>query len=274
MSLRGALRELLPNAALRAIRSGRSGEIRFEGNYADWDKALQASGSYDNAAIVRKMCEAELAVKKGDAVDARDGVVFDRMQFSLPVVAALGRAARRLTRPLRVIDFGGAFGGSYRQYKAFYGDAISWAIVEQPDIVRLGEEHFRNRELEFHRSLSAAFSAAPADVALLSSVLQYLREPYALLADIARASAGHIVIDRTPCSRAERDVLTVQHVPPEIYAASYPCWIFSRQRLLSALSGQFTVLASFSDGSGIWRTEAAEFELAGFMLDRRAQARY
>jgi putative methyltransferase (TIGR04325 family) len=268
MSLRGALRELLPAAALRAMRSGRSSELRFHGDYIDWDKAVQSSGGYDNALIVLKMFEAELAVKKGEALDARDGVVFDRVQFSLPVLAALGRAARRLSRPLRVVDFGGAFGGSYRQYKAFYGDSVEWAIVEQPEIVRLGLEHFRNGEIQFHASLASALSATPADVVLLSSVLQYLPEPYRLLAEIGRSNAQHLIIDRTPCGWGERDILAVQHVPPEIYSASYPCWIFSRQRLLSALFTHFSMLGSFSDGSGTWRGDVMDFELAGFMLDR------
>ena len=273
MSLRGALRELLPAVALRAIGRSRSAGIRFEGDYSDWDKALQASGGYDNVSIVRKMYEAELAVEKGEAADARDGVVFDDMQFSLPVLAALGRAARQVSRPLRVVDFGGAFGGSYRQYRAFYGDPVEWAIVEQPNIVRLGQEHFRNREVRFHPSLAAAVSATPPDVVLLSSVLQYLREPYSLLAEIARSKAKHVVIDRTPCGLGGRDILAVQHVPAEIYPASYPCWIFSRQRLVSALSEHFTVLVSFSDGTGRWRTDVTEFELAGFTFDRKTEIR-
>jgi putative methyltransferase (TIGR04325 family) len=194
------------------------------------------------------------------------------MQFSLPVLAALGRAARRRARPLRIVDFGGAFGSSYRQYKAFYGDPVTWAIVEQPEIVRLGQDHFRNRGMEFHSSLASALSAAAADVILLSSVLQYIREPYGLLAEITRSNVEHVIIDRTPCCSGSREVLTVQHVPPEIYAASYPCWILSRGRLVNALSEDFTTLASFSDGSGTWRADVTEFELAGFILDRVTKA--
>ncbi len=268
MSLRGALKELLPAVALRAVGRGSYRRIRFDGDYRDWDKALQASGAYDNAVIVGKMYQAELAVKKGEAADARDGVLFDRMQFSLPVMAAFGRIARGRVRPLRVVDFGGAFGGSYRQYKAFYGDPVSWAVVEQPYMVRLGKEHFRNSELDFHLSLEAVLSAGPADVILLSSVVQYLREPYGFIGEITRSKIEHAIIDRTPCSALPRDVLTVQKVPPEIYAASYPCWIFSRQRFLSAFSQCFTALVSFSDSGGTWRGEATDFELAGFIFDR------
>lgn len=269
MSLRGALRELLPAAALRAIRSSRQPVgIQFQGDYGDWDKAVHASDGYDSAEILRKICDSEIAVQKGQAVDARDGVVFEHMQFSFPVLAALGRAAHPLSRPLRVVDFGGALGGSYRQYKAFYGERAEWAIVEQPDMIRLGQERFSDGEIRFFSSLAAALSAMSADVVLLSSALQYLREPYTLLEEIARSRVEHLVIDRTPCRSGERDILTVQRVPAEIYAASYPCWIFSRQRLESAFGRHFKTLASFSDASGIWHSEATSFELAGFVLDR------
>jgi hypothetical protein len=45
--------------------------------------------------------------------------------------------------------------------------------------------------------------------------------------DLARLGARHIVIDRTPVLvNTKSRVLTVQHVPPSIYEASYPCWLF------------------------------------------------
>jgi putative methyltransferase (TIGR04325 family) len=267
MSFRGALKELLPDAALRAFGRKEHGSIRFEGDYRDWQQALRA-GAYDDAAVLNKMYEAELAVKEGRAADARDGVMFDSIQFSFPVIAGLGRIACNRGEPLRVVDFGGAFGGSYRQYKAFYGESASWAVVEQARIVHVGNEHFASGDLEFHLSLRAALAARPADVILLSSVIQYLREPYVLIGEIVHSKVKHVIIDRTPCSKLTRDVLAVQHVPPEIYAASYPCWIFSRERLLGAFSEHFHTAVSFTDGSGMWHGERTDFELTGFILDR------
>jgi putative methyltransferase (TIGR04325 family) len=240
--------------------------IRFDGDYDGWDEAQRVSGDYADETIVRKMCEAELAVKRGDAADARDGVLFDRVQYSLPVMAALGRIAKPR---LRVIDFGGAFGGSYRQYKAFHGKPASWAVVEQAAMVDLGKKHFENAELDFHPSLESALSGGPADAILLSSALQYLRTPYELVRAILGAHIPHVIIDRTPCSAQPRDILAVQKVPAEIYAASYPCWIFSRERLMEAFSLGYSLMASFSDASGTWRAQATDFELAGFLFDAR-----
>jgi putative methyltransferase (TIGR04325 family) len=169
----------------------------------------------------------------------------------------------------RVIDFGGAFGGSYRQYRAFHAKPVAWSVVEQPAMAELGKMHFRNADLDFHVSLEEALAAGPADVILLSSVLQYLPAPYELIAAIRAARVPQVVVDRTPCSAQSRDILTVQKVPAEIYRASYPCWIFSRARLAEAFAAAYRPVTGFSDGSGTWRAQATDFELAGFLFDAR-----
>lgn len=271
MTLRETLRELTPPLLQRAVRRVRGGGLRFEGDYPDWDSAQRASGGYDAGEIVRRVFEAERQVKEGKAADARDGVLFDQVQFSLPVMAALARAAQARGDGLRVLDFGGAFGGLYRQFRAFgLRTRVEWTVVEQPAYVDLGAQHFQTGELRFSASLEDALADAPADVLLLSSVLQYLPAPHALMRRFADWGPAQVVIDRTPCSALARDILAVQQVPADIYRASYPCWIFSRERLLDSFRPRYAALATFSDGSGPWRAGAVSFELAGFLLERKA----
>lgn len=268
MTLRALLRELAPPFLQRAVRRGRA--LRFEGDYASWEDARKASGGYDSAEISSRVFEAEMKVKRGEAADARDGVCFDGIQFSLPVMAALARATVTCAGPLRVVDYGGALGGLYRQYKAFMPSArVEWVVVEQPRYVELGKTHFQGGELRFAPSLDDALQGRPADVALLSSVLQYLPTPYELLRQLAAAAVPCVVIDRTPCSPLARDLLTVQMVPAQIYPASYPCWIFSRQRLLGAVGSTYTLVCESADASGEWESDRGTFVLAGFILDRR-----
>lgn len=68
---------------------------------------------------------------------------------------------------------------------------------------------------------------------ILSSVLQYLEYPYELIQKLCSLNVDYIIIDRTPVSPNERDILTIQQVPKEIYDASYPSWIFSEKLFLS-----------------------------------------
>jgi len=269
MKVRDALRELAPPILWRMARNLSGRGLRFEGGYANWQDAERASGGYEKQNIVYRVYEAELKVKRGEVADARDGVAFDSMQFSLPIMAALGRIACAKRGPLGVLDFGGAFGGLYRQYKAFgLPTGVSWSVVEQPAFVSRGKDTFQNEELRFCSSMDEALANGPPDVILLSSVLQYLPQPYDLIRLINEVSIRHVIIDRTPCSDLDRDVLTIQKVPAKIYSASYPCWIFSRSRLLAAFSPLFRLVTSFADSSGKWRGNRVTFELAGFILDR------
>jgi putative methyltransferase (TIGR04325 family) len=271
MALRDTLRDITPPILARTMRKALGGRgLRFEGDYGSWAEASAASGGYDKEEIARRVYDAELKVAKGEAVDARDGVLFDTMQFSLPVMAALMRAAARSGGSLRVVDFGGAFGGLYRHYKALgVPGEVAWTVVEQRRFASLGAAQFQNGELRFLDSLEAALAASQPDVLLLSSVLQYLPDPYALIRRIGEASAAHVVIDRTPCSELDRDVLTVQTVPPSIYPASYPCWILARRRLVSSFTPAYQLWAEFTDGTGQWSATAAKFQLAGFVFDRQ-----
>jgi putative methyltransferase (TIGR04325 family) len=271
MTLRETLRDLTPPLLQRTVRKVLGRGLRFEGDYASWAEASAASGGYDTEDIVRRVNDAEMKVARGEAVDARDGVLFDTMQFCLPVMAALMRAAARRGGALRVVDFGGAFGGLYRQYKALgVPGTIEWTVVEQPKLAAMGAAQFQSAELRFAASLDEALAANPPDVILLSSVIQYLPEPHSLIRRLVEAGAAHMIIDRTPCSELERDVLTVQTVPPSIYPASYPCWIFARHRLVGSFAPGYRLWAQFTDSTGQWSATATRFELAGFIFDQQS----
>ena len=269
MILRAALKEFVPPVILRIARRFSGRGIRFDGKFRTWRNAKQASGGYDREEIVRRVYEAECKVRSGEAADERDSVLFKSVQFSLPVMAALARIACARNGQLRVLDFGGAFGGMYRQYRAFgLPDGISWNVVEQPDFVRLGRS-FETTELRFFTSFDEVLAGGLPDLVLLSSVMQYLENPVEILRMISSTGVPHIVIDRTPCFDAERDLLTVQRVPPEIYEASYPCWIFSRSSLLRALEPNYRLVAAFTDSASSWQGPGVKFDLAGFIFDRK-----
>jgi putative methyltransferase (TIGR04325 family) len=270
MTLRNTLREWLPPVILRQARRLTGRGLRFDGNYTTWQDAQRASGGYDREDIVRRVYESELKVKQGVAADERDGVLFDAVQFSLPVMAALARIVCLRQRPLRVLDFGGAFGGMYRQYRAFgLPPEVSWNVVEQPAFLRVGRDAFETPTLRFASSIGEVLADGLPDVALFSSVLQYLEQPMSIFQQIADAGIPHVIIDRTPFHDRERNLLVVQHVPVEIYKASYPCWIFSHAWFMASCGDQFRQIALFTDGSGTWRAPGLDFQLRGFAFDRK-----
>jgi len=136
---------------------------------------------------------------------------------------------------------------------------------------KIGNAVVRNRaKRRLREAARLMLGAAPPegwDLVLLSSVMQYIENPFDMLRKIIASGIPHIVIDRTPCFDQDQDLLTVQRVPPEIYEASYPCWIFSRTGLLRALQPRYRLVAAFSDPAGPLQGPGLKFDLGGFMFD-------
>lgn len=206
--------------------------IAFEDLAGNWTEAQERATGHGTSQMLRRVFRASFDVAEGRAVHERDSVTFDRIDYAWPVLAALLWSAARHDGRVRVLDLGGSLGTSYRQNRRFLADIpeVSWAIVEQPQFVAAGRKHFEDEVLTFHDTVEAASATRP-DVALLSGSLQYLDDPWAALGALSETGVTTLIIDRTPVHVGEADRITLQHVPPSIYPATYPAWIFSRQKL-------------------------------------------
>jgi putative methyltransferase (TIGR04325 family) len=204
----------------------------FVDYFGTWTEAASETSGYATEEILERVIAASLEVEHGRAVHERDSVTFDRIQYAWPVLASLLLSAAQHGGSLRLLDLGGSLGSSYRQNRKFLVELaeISWAIVEQPDFVAAGNTHFASEVLSFHETISLAAATQPR-VALASSSLQYLEEPYDTLAELSRTSVTSLIIDRTPVHDGVEDVVTLQHVPTIIYPAVYPARILSDKRL-------------------------------------------
>jgi putative methyltransferase (TIGR04325 family) len=89
------------------------------------------------------------------------------------------------------------------------------------------------------------------NVALFSSVLQYLDDPFAILDQLEQSSVSTLIIDRTPFCDAVQDQFFVQHVPKSIYPASYPIRVFSRRLFDLILAENWIELESFGSVDNI-----------------------
>ena len=236
-------KEFIPPLLLRLRRSG----LGFRGDYATWQEAEAACTGYDQPAILERVTEATQAVLDGKAVFERDSVLFDAPDYNWPLIAVLQDIARRAGNRLRVADFGGSLGSTYRQCRAFFGDMgqVRWNVIEQSAFVRRGQERFRTGELDFFPDLGACMAAAPVDCLLLSSVLQYLEDPYRFVSEAVGKGFPCIILDRTPFSTEGRDRIVRQIVPAEIYSASYPAHLLDEGRLRSLIEREYTIKAEF-----------------------------
>ena len=57
-----------------------------------------------------------------------------------------------------------------------------------------------------------------------------------------------VIFDKMPfLIDGEKDIITIQKVPPAIYEASYPAWFFNEKKFLEFLGRKYDVVAEFPD---------------------------
>ncbi|MBC7804127.1 MAG: methyltransferase, TIGR04325 family [Candidatus Parcubacteria bacterium] len=222
----------------------------FSGSHARWADALQASGGYSATAILDKARAATRKVVSGEAAFERDTVLFSEPKADEAKLGGLRRAASAGGGRLSVVDFGGALGSAYHQNRRYLDlpGGLRWSVVEQAHFVRCGQQEFQTDELRFYDSLQDCVDLERPNVALLSGVLSYLELPLELLRQVAQYRVPFVLIDRTATSSDGKTRLTVQNVAPEIYDASYPCWIFDRQAIVDAMGSGYELFEDFESG--------------------------
>lgn len=244
--------------------------ICYRGEFPNWDTARSAAGGYDEEALLERLAHAARAVRAGTAAWEQDGVTRDHLPPDLPLFAALSRVALAKGGTLAVLDFGGALGSSYFQCREFLADVrdLHWAIVEQTQLVEIGQREIARDALVFFPSIKAALSIRHPDVVLLSSVLQYLEDPWALLDEIIAANIPYLIIDRHPCTLTHEQI-TVQVIPPFLYPASYPSWLFDCPRMLARLEEHYRLLTSWEGKDPPIRGWFKGAEFRGYFLQRK-----
>jgi len=244
--------------------------LRLRGPFLSWNQAVDNSSGYDAGSILRKVLATALKAKENDHLFERDSVLVGSQDRSRSLSAGLMWSAAMHGGELRVLDFGGSLASTYFHNQDLIQDLTqSWSVVEQEHFVTAGREHFQTEELVFFDNIGETLNLCPPNVILLSSALQYLENPYEVLGELLAAGAGILIVDRTPFYEGTEDLLMVQDVPKSIYEASYPMWVFSKERFLETVSAEFELISTFAGPEGTLFMGTRELVFPGFLFKRR-----
>ena len=230
--MKNIVKGLVPPILLTFLRKLRRNKaIRIEGSYSSWNEATKNSFGYDSQIILDKVLDSTLKVQRGEAVYERDSTIFDQIQYSWPVTAGLMLSAASNKGELSVLDFGGSLGSSYFQNQKFLEKlpSVKWSVVEQTNFVEKGKEFIQNEKIKFYNTIDECMIAEKPNVALFSSVLQYLEDPYEVLESIMKLNFEYVILDRTPfLNENNDDQIKIQVTPESIYQANYPIRFFNK----------------------------------------------
>ncbi|WP_156898704.1 methyltransferase, TIGR04325 family [Bradyrhizobium erythrophlei] len=255
---------------MHRIKHGNTGLV---GAYPSWEEAKKHSCGYDEDQIVARIVNTTRAVVDSEEqLFDRDGVIFRAAMPPFPLLTFLLRSAIRSGDSLSVLDFGGALGSTYRQCQPFLKDirSVRWHIVETPKLVVAGRE-FATENLRFFETIEPATLEMEPDIVLFSGVLQYLDDPFGILAKAVSLNPEFIVVDRNPFCSSARDLYTVQVVSDEIFPARLPFRAFSNEKFASVFGGDYLEIGQFEtvDPEMFVRGESVRF--LGKVWERRSE---
>ncbi|GAB3927657.1 methyltransferase, TIGR04325 family [Mucilaginibacter myungsuensis] len=254
-AIKKVILDVMPPMAKRIIKNIRPKLALgwWQGNYASWEEAKKHCVGYDDDSILKKTLDAVLKVKNGEAAYERDTVLFDKPDHNWAMLTYMLKTATENKGKLSVLDFGGALGSSYFQNLPLLKgvDILEWSIVEQPHYINAGNEHIADSNLKFYTNVDGCLKERQPNVLLLSSVLQYLPDPTAMLKMLLDLKIKYLIIDRTPIIKEGKDRLTIQTVPDYIYKASYPAWFFNERELVKRIVPHYNLMAETDPYPGV-----------------------
>jgi putative methyltransferase (TIGR04325 family) len=246
LTLRYFVKQITPPLFFNVIRLALlkvKGCISFDYKFSSWEAAEKATSGYDNEVIIEKVATSARLVSSGKAVYERDSVIFNEIQYSWPLLAGLLLAATWASK-LRVVDFGGSLGTTFRQNRKFIGCLpfeCQWRVVEQEKFVEIGTREFTTKNLSFYLSIMDA-RLDGVDVVLFGGSICYVSEPYKYISQAVEIDAEFIVFDRTPMTTKAYDTFAVQHIPADIYKASFPVRSFNYDNLYRVIESKYELV--------------------------------
>lgn len=248
MTIKEIVKTFLPPVLTKTIRFFLNLDIFFYGDFKSWEHAKKKSTGYDEKTILRHVHQSTSKVVKGEAIFERDSVCFHSKEFRWPILANLLNTALNYSQ-LHVLDFGGSLGSLYYQHRPYLDkiNNFSWNIVEQKHFVESGKQNFETSRLRFWYSIDECANNTKCDIAILSSVLQYLDNPEGVIRQISKHKIKKILIDRSPFINGPKNIIKIQYVPKSIYSARYPVWFFSYDYFLSLMESEgYSLINEFS----------------------------
>ncbi|HLE86393.1 MAG TPA: methyltransferase, TIGR04325 family [Candidatus Brocadiaceae bacterium] len=219
----------------------------FFANYSNWEEAKKASTGYDSDLILNKVSDSLLKIKAHEAVYERDSILFDKIEYSWPLLTGLMWIAANEDGKLNLIDFGGSLGSSYYQNRLFLQTLkeVKWNIVEQKHFVECGKKYFEDDTLKFYKSIEECLRTQTPSTMILSGVIQYIEKPYELIDYIIKKNFKYLIFDRTTFNKRNVDKLVVQKINPTIFSASYPCWFLNKNKFAQMFDNKYVLINEF-----------------------------
>ncbi len=153
-----------------------------------------------------------------------------------------GVASAQLQTTIRVLDIGGGLGEYFFLLEKIVPSlTVHWTIVETSAVCELAI-----RSVPAQTNLvwtdSVDHAEGNFDIVLMSSVIQYVENPYELL-NIGIEKSNFLILNRCPLTESKKGVVCIQRPGFFESKGSYPVHMLSEAQLINHLRGQGEILS-------------------------------
>jgi putative methyltransferase (TIGR04325 family) len=236
----------------------------------------EESSTYDSRLIAKVVVQKN--IKLLDMLETR---LIPKLDFIL--LRPLLVFALTQKKKLNVFDLGGGGGTHYHITRKMIDSDIKlkWAVLETPSMVAESEV-ISNQELSFFSEYSPAVSFLESiDVALASSVFQYLDNPIEQLMKFTDLNAEVIFITRTALTDDDSTLKVMQKSRlkdngpgplPENFQDSeiqYPLTVVGKEHFIKTLSEKYKILSEIEEDRDVHRIDGHSINQYGFLCIRK-----
>jgi putative methyltransferase (TIGR04325 family) len=245
-------------------------------------KSIETSMASVRASTYDSKKLAEVVVAKNiKLVDLLDSDLVPKLDFILLRPFMIFALTRK--KKISVFDLGGGGGTHYHVTRKLMDNKIKlkWAVLETPSMVAESKA-ISNQELSFFSEYSPAISFLESiDVALASSVFQYLDDPIEQLIKFVDLNADVIFITRTALTDDDSTLKVMQKSRlkdngpgplPENFQDSeiqYPLTVVSKELFIKTLSGKYTIIFEIEEDRDVHNIDGHSVNQYGFLCIRK-----
>lgn len=218
-------------------------EVRYLGDYPDWEKAAGECAGYDDFIIINRVIDAIEKVNRGEAAWERDSCLFYEQKYNYQICTSILRCAlKNGNGKAAVLDIGGSLGSAWFQNRNYFTELVDleYVVAEQEHFADYGHKNLEDGTLKFIRSTDDWEDAERFDIILMSASLQYIPQYEEIIARIRKAQPNYIILDRLLVSDRKR--FCMETVPETLYASSYPVVIFDKDEVERFFEGDYKLI--------------------------------
>ena len=186
----------------------------------DWQTAKLKTSGYEGDATLHSLAS------RIESLETPEKLTHDERLVEIAKAFRDSTKQNKDSQPIRVLDIGGSFGEHFFHLQKLMPEhSFDWTVLETEGHCSIIPEFLTSiKGLRFISEPPA--SDQHFDIALLSSVIQYVDAPYDLLT-MALQISDSVIINRLPLSPYAKDRVAIQRPGLLGSKGSYPVHIFS-----------------------------------------------